>query len=194
MVTVELQTCSNEIDSDIASNDVQDLPNTDAQTVEQEGYDYGFCAPVQCVNAICLDAINNADGISTFVQLANAVNILAFSAGNTLLAPSNEVLETALGALGLDIANLSADDLVAVFDLLQGHVIQGFQLGSADLPSLVGGGIPTLSATQTLELDDSGTILQVIGGTSTAQVIGMVPVDINCNTAVLVIDAVLLAA
>eukprot|EP01023_Acetabularia_acetabulum_P039481 TRINITY_DN37_c0_g1_i2.p1 TRINITY_DN37_c0_g1~~TRINITY_DN37_c0_g1_i2.p1 ORF type:complete len:275 (-),score=60.53 TRINITY_DN37_c0_g1_i2:753-1577(-) len=169
-------------------------PSSDGEVIP--GYDYGFCAPQGCVKPVCFDTIDNVADISTFVTLADATNIIGLAAGNTLLVPTNEVLDAVVLSLGFDLASLSNAELAAVFDLLQLHVIEGFLLNPADLINLSGraGGIPTLSPGAALEVDASGATISVVGGTSSANVVGSVPVDILCNTAIIVIDAVLTAA
>eukprot|EP01025_Chloroclados_australasicus_P033662 TRINITY_DN3439_c0_g1_i4.p4 TRINITY_DN3439_c0_g1~~TRINITY_DN3439_c0_g1_i4.p4 ORF type:complete len:265 (-),score=41.47 TRINITY_DN3439_c0_g1_i4:307-1101(-) len=160
-----------------------------------EVIEYGFCAPVSCVNDVCLPDIEAATGISTFLTLAQATNAIEFIADNTVLAPTNEALDAALVALGMDINNLTPENLVALSDVLKLHVIKGFLLTTADVGSLAAltEGIPTLSSSL-LQVPAEGSSVSVVGGTSSANVIGMVDVDITCNTAVLVIDAVLTAA
>eukprot|EP01024_Parvocaulis_polyphysoides_P024901 TRINITY_DN22706_c0_g1_i1.p1 TRINITY_DN22706_c0_g1~~TRINITY_DN22706_c0_g1_i1.p1 ORF type:complete len:275 (-),score=30.09 TRINITY_DN22706_c0_g1_i1:279-1022(-) len=149
---------------------------------------FGFCPVGGCVDPSCLTALSRVSDISTFVKIAQATNVIGMIAGTTVLAPTNAALDPVVASLGLDLDNLTNDQLQTLLDVLKLHVISGFQLTSADLGILEE--FPLLAEEQFVSVA-TGTIFTIVGTTASTTVVEELSLDILCNVAVFVVDSVL---
>eukprot|EP01023_Acetabularia_acetabulum_P027545 TRINITY_DN2605_c0_g1_i1.p2 TRINITY_DN2605_c0_g1~~TRINITY_DN2605_c0_g1_i1.p2 ORF type:complete len:246 (+),score=44.54 TRINITY_DN2605_c0_g1_i1:111-848(+) len=152
---------------------------------------YGYCPTGGCLSPSCVTTLESTQQINTFLKIAQATNVIGLIADNTVLAPTDTVLNELVQDLELDLDNLNNQQLKDLLALLKLHIISGFALSKQDAVNL-DVNLPTLSDGNFLEVLNGGDTYQVVGTTSQTNIVEVVNFpNVLCNTAVFIVDAVL---